>query len=307
MYIVRLVLFCADVFNDYLHKNCPYIAGAIALYTLFSVFPLILAIISVAGFFLGNELDRAQLASDIAEVIPVSNELISETIEGIVRTRTITSVFSVLGLLWAATAAFAAIRKGINNAWGITKTRPFLKERIIDLSLVCGAGVLVMMALFTAPTLNAARDLIGTVAPDLRLAGDFFWGMTTGLTMPLFSFATFLILYRYLPNTELQVRQVWPCALAASVCFDLATWGFVWYISKIAVYNAVYGSIGAVLVLLTWVYVSAIIMLFGALVASRYAAVAQNDKSVQALRIVWNGLSRVRLRVVAEPSLAVQV
>ena len=304
MYIVRLVLFCADVFNDYLHKNCPYVAGAIALYTLFSLFPLILAIISIAGFFLGDEIDRAELAMDIAEVMPVSNELISETIEGIVRTRTITSVFSILGLLWAATAAFAAIRKGVNNAWGITRPRPFLKERVIDLSLVCGAGVLVMMFLFTGPVFSAVRDVIGTLAPDFELAGDYIWGLTASLTMPVFSFFTFLVLYRYLPNTRLVMRQVWPCALLASICFDVVTWGFVWYISQIAVYNAVYGSIGAVLVLLTWVYVSAIIMLFGALVTSRYAAAARNDKSGNPFGVVWNGLSRVRLRVVAEPSLA---
>ncbi len=304
MYFVRLVLFCADVFNDYLYKNCPYIAGAIALYTLFSLFPLILAIISIAGFFLGDEIDRAELAMNIAEVIPVSNELISDTIEDIVRARTITSVFSILGLLWAATAAFAAIRKGINNAWGITRTRPFLKERVIDLSLVCGAGVLVMMFLFTGPVFNAVRDLAGSLAPDFELAGNLIWGLTAQLTMPIFSFFTFLVLYRYLPNTRLEMRQVWLCALVASICFDIVTWGFVWYIGQIAVYNAVYGSIGAVLVLLTWVYVSAIIMLFGALVTSRYAAAARNDKNGKAFGIVWNGLSRVRLRVVAEPSLA---
>ncbi len=304
MYFVRLVLFCADVFNDYLHKNCPHIAGAIALYTLFSLFPLILAIISVTGFFLGDELDRADLAMDIAEVIPVSNALISETIEGIVRARTITSVFSILGLLWASTAAFAAIRKGINHAWGITRTRPFLKERVIDLSLVCGAGVLVLMVLFTGPLFNALRDIAGTLAPDYEIAGTYIWGRTATFSMPVFSFLTFLILYRYLPNTRLEMRQVWLCALAASICFDVVTWGFVWYISQIAVYNAVYGSIGAVLVLLTWVYVSAIIMLFGALVTSRYAAAARNDKNGKAFGIVWNGLSRVRLRVVAEPSLA---
>ena len=224
MYIVRLVLFCADVFNDYLHKNCPYVAGAIALYTLFSLFPLILAIISIAGFFLGDEIDRAELAMDIAEVLPVSNELVSDTIEGIVRTRTITSVFSILGLLWAATAAFAAIRKGINNAWGITRPRPFLKERVIDLSLVCGAGVLVMMFLFTGPVFSAARDVIGTLAPDFELAGDYIWRLTASLTMPVFSFFTFLVLYRYLPNTRLKMRQVWPCALAG---FDLLRCGHV--------------------------------------------------------------------------------
>ena len=290
MYFVRLVIFCADVFNDYLHKNCPYVAGAIAFYTLFSMFPLILAIISIAGFFLGSELDRAKLATDIAEVIPVSNEFISSTIEGIVRTKTITGVFSILGLLWAATAAFGAIRKGINNAWGITKARPFLKERLMDIALVCGAGLLVMAVLFTGPMLNGVRDFIEALAPELNLAGDFVWGLTAALTTPVLSFVTFVILYRYIPNAELELSQVWLGALGASIAFDVATWGFVWYIGQVPVYNAIYGSIGAVLVLLTWVYVSAIIMLFGALVTSRYAAAAAHKEKERAgsqISLAW--------------------
>ena len=66
VYFVRFVLFCADVVNDLLSKNCPYVAGAISFYTLFSLFPLVLALISVTGFFLGPSANRHQLAEDIA-------------------------------------------------------------------------------------------------------------------------------------------------------------------------------------------------------------------------------------------------
>ena len=70
---------------------------------------------------------------------------------------------------------------------------------------------------------------------------------------------------------------------------------------NLPVYNVVYGSIGAIMALLTWVYVSAIILLFGALVTSRYASYAAKERDVHGLKLVWAGLSRVRLRVVAAP------
>ncbi len=305
MYFVRFVLFCADAVNDFLDKNCPYIAGAISFYSLFSIFPLFLALISILGFVLGPDAERTELAKDIAEVVPVSTEYIQDTLEGVVRTRAITGAASLLGLLWASSAAFGAIRKGINFAWGIKKTRPFLKERLIDIGLVVGAGLMVMVFLFAGPVLGIFRGLIEAVAPEFNFAGDALWEWVTRGLSPIFAFLAFLTLYRYIPNTETRFRDIWMGALAASLVFDGATLVFLWYTAKIPVYNAVYGPVGAIIALLTWVYVSAIILLFGALVTSRYAAcAASRDEDEQGFKIIWAGLTRVRLRVVAEPSTA---
>ena len=115
----------------------------------------------------------------------------------------------------------------------------------------------------------------------------------------------FLVLYRFLPNTRVRLVDVWPWALLASLAFDVVNVGFVWYVGSFAHYNLVYGSVGAVLALLTWVYLAAIIVLFGALVASRYAAYASGMASEnQSLKVLWTGLSRVRLRVVASTGTA---
>jgi len=112
-------------------------------------------------------------------------------------------------------------------------------------------------------------------------------------------FLTFLVLYRFLPNTDVRLSDVWLGALGASAAFEGAKWGFVWYVTTFPVYNVVYGSVGAIMALLTWVYVSAIILLFGALVTSRYAAYADRVMEDNGLKLLWIGLSRVRLRVVA--------
>ena len=298
MYFVRFILFCVDATNDFLGKNCQYIAGAIAFYTLFSMFPLVLALISVWGFFLGPEVQQSELAERIAEVIPVSTEFISSTMRGVASARVITGTASFLGLLWASSAAFGAVRKGINAAWGITRTRPFISERLIDLGLVAGAGVVILILLVIAPLSGTIQEILEIMSPDTDFDRSFT--LLTRFVSPLLAFGTFLILYRYLPNTSVGFKDVWMGALAAALAFDGAKWGFLLYVETFPVYNVVYGPLGAMMALLTWVYVSAIILLFGALAASRYAKFADNlGGEVQGLRLLWTGLSRVRLRVVA--------
>ena len=299
MYFIRFVLFCTDAVNDFLNKNCPYVAGAIAFYALFSFFPLVLAIISVASYVQASDAEQARLARNIAEVVPVSTEFISETLDGVVRARAITGIAAIFGLLWAASAAFGAIRKGINNAWGIRKTRPFLKERLMDVALVLGAGLLMMSVLFVTPIFAFLREITDALAPEADVATDYFWGLAAQLLTPVLSFLTFVLLYRFLPNTKVELGDVWHVALAASVAFEGAKWGFVWYVKTFPVYNAVYGPVGAIMALLTWVYVSAIILLFGALVSSRYSGYAARVRDERGLKLIWTGLSRVRLRVVA--------
>ena len=303
MAFVRLVLFGSDIFNEFLSKNCPYLASAIAFWTLFSIFPLFLAVISVLGFVLGPQTEEAKLAQDIADVLPVSSEYISQTIQGVVSARAITGIASLFGLLWAATAAFGAIRKGINAAWGIRKTRPFLKERLMDFTLVLGAGVMMFAVLFSAPALGVLQQVTAVVAPTSEIFTNFLWDLLAALLFPITAFLTFLLLYRYLPNTDVRLTEVWPGALLASMAFTGANLGFVWYVKTYPfVYNVVYGSVGAIIALLTWVYVSAIILLLGALVTSRYAAYTASLGSRQySLKILWTGFSRVRLRVI-EPA-----
>jgi membrane protein len=305
----RLVLTCSDAVNDYLGKNCPYMAGAISFYTLFSIIPLLLAVVSALGFLLGDRTHEEQLdlAARISAVLPISSEFISEAVKSVVEAKKITGIASFFGMLWAATAVFGAIRKGVNAAWGIRKPRPFLKERLIDFALVLGAGVLLLAVLFMGPAVGlllkpavgVVREVTLALAPETDGLVVVPWTWVPQLLSPVLSFLTFLVLYRYLPNTEVRLGDVWPWALLASLAFYGTTQGFVWYVKSYSVYNLVYGSVGAVLALLTWVYLSANIVLLGALSTSRYARYVRSIEGAEPnLRTVWTGLSRVRLRVV---------
>ena len=304
MVTVRFVLFCADTVNDFMRKNCPYIAGAIAFYALFAMFPLFLAVITVLGYLAGlrTEAQRLELAQGIADVLPVSSEFVSTQVQGVVNTPAITGIgiASVFGLLWASTAAFGAIRKGINAAWGVKKTRPFLEERLIDIALVLGAGVVLLAVLYSGAAISVSRGVLDALAPESQVLNDSIWRVVSTLFAPVASFAAFVVMYRFLPNTDVRLGDVWLGALLASLAFETVKWGFVKYVTTSLDYNVVYGSVGAVVALLTWVYVSAIIVLFGALITSRYAAYASSieERETYSLKLLWTGFSRVSLRVV---------
>ena len=273
--------------------------GHRVLYALFDIFPLILAIISIWGFLLGPEVNQVELAEKVAEVIPISSGFLGQTARGVASASAeiITGVVSVLGLMWASSATFGAIRKGINIAWGIQKTRPFIEERLIDMALVAGAGILMVTLLFVAPTASSIHKGLSLVFPDIGF--EFLSRLASQAVSPVLSFSTFIVLYRYMPNTEVRFRDVWLGATFACLCFEGAKWGFLHYVSAYSMHNVLYGSVAAVIALLSWVYVSALILLFGALLNSRYASVTKGaDDDVQGIRIMWRGITRVRLRVV---------
>lgn len=299
--VVRFIVFCDDVVRLFLDRNCPHTAGAISFYTLFSMFPLFLAITMGLAYVFGPRTaqEESRLAEQIVTVMPVSQSFVSETIKDVTSARDEIAIASVLGLLWASTSMFAAIRKGINAAWGIKRTRPFLKERLIDFGLVLGAGVLLLLMLLSGTALGILRELAEDISPNSNMFNGILWNLTAQLLSPILTFLNFLAIYRLLPNTQVRVKNIWPWALLAAIAFHGTNLGFVWYVGTFPHYNLIYGSIGAILVLLTWIYLTANIVLFGALLCSRYHTYIDSlDAEHVGWRLVWSGLSRVRLRVI---------
>ena len=273
-------------------------AAAISFYALFSMFPLGLAVISILGFIIGTESSNETLAKEIADVLPISSDLIGSTMEGIISARAITGIASFVGLVWTSSAAFSAVRKGINTAWGVTTPRAFLWERIIDIGLVFAAGLLVLIILFTAPLIEIIRQIFEYTLPQNEIPADMIWGTIADLVSPLLAFISILILYRWLPNTKVKIIHVVPGALLASICFILAQLGFIWYVGKFPVYNILYGAVGAIMALLAWVYISALIILFGAQITSMFHEYSTSSSKKSGILSFWTGFTRVRVKIV---------
>jgi len=263
------VHFIKDVVNEFLTDNCPQLAASISFYLLLSLFPLTLGVISVIGFFTASSETESRVIQAIGGFLPIPGDDITNYIEGVTSSPGTTSVIATIGLLWGGSSVFNAIRKSLNTAWGVRKTRNFLVERAIELGMMIGGGLLLMASFSMTTALSVFPE------NDITFAGISFFNVNVFshallilLTIGL-AFVTFLFLYKFIPNAQVRWGDVWGGALLAAVGFEIIKQVFVWYAT--AHYAWVYGPIGAVIGLLVWTYASALILLFCAKLTSVYS------------------------------------
>jgi membrane protein len=254
------VYFCARTVQEFLTNNSMQMAAAVAFYSFFSLFPLSLLIIVGYDIFRPDSPVRdEQLARVIGTFVPVSQGVIIQTVAGGARNLAVGPI-AFIGLVWASTAVFATLRKGINVTWNIWVPRHFLKERIIDLSLTAGAGVLFMLLLYSTSVIRAFENPTG-------IFGGAAWESVLSLAI---TFGAFSFLFWFMPNCKVRFRDVLFGAFVAAWAFEIAKAIFFYYTLQRADLEQIYGSLSSVMLLLGWLYISAAIVLIGSLVGAVY-------------------------------------
>lgn len=276
--IRKLITLFGVAWVDFSRNNCPYVAAGIAYWTLFSLFPLVLAAISILGFVYSRPDDQSQLVEGLVKLVPVSRDYLVGMVAEVARARGALGILAILGLLWSGTTVFSAARKGINHAWHITQPPYFLLERAIDLMMLLGVAVLALIVVvFTTNLLGLST----VAAPPSWLAGGLLSKVLIEAAGVVVTFGVFILLYRYVPNTRVTWQDVWLGALVGAVAFQGVRIVFTWFVSSFADFNLVYGSLGALMAVLVWAYLSAMAMMAGAQVCYVYSRVfgtrAAND------------------------------
>jgi membrane protein len=190
-------------------------------------------------------------------------------------------IVGTIGLLWSATAVFNVLAHGINRAWHTAQQRNFLHGRLVALAMIASLTGMLMLW-FISTTLFKLLGLL-----EIPLWGEYtvyetFVGQTISRLVPAFLiFLTFLSLYRWIPNTKVRWREAAWGAGVATIGWEISKEGFTWYLtSGLAAYQLVYGSLGAVIALMLWLYLSSVIVLFGAHLS---AAIALHARLKQGL------------------------
>ncbi len=297
-YLARFIAFCASNFNEFLDKNGPYMAAAIAFYALFSIFPLMLALVTVFGFFLGIEDFNLRLVAALESQVPVLKEsggVILEVLNNISTQRVVSSLLAVLGLLWISSGVFGSVRKSVNSIWGIKRTRSFVQERLMDFTLLFGATSILFASLYTTVLLGFVQSNQSFMVLGAQASGPLVSRLLATVVPPVLSFGAFFVIYWWLPNTKIRLRDAAPTALAGALAFEAAKQSFVFYLRNIGGTNDIYGAMGAVIILMAWVYVSAIILLVGAQLTARYTGWVARQEQHRRNRSLSVNLERVRL------------
>jgi membrane protein len=249
----------------------PTHAAAITYSTLFALFPLILALLSILGFFLESQDVQQQLAAFIADYLPPAQALIQENAAQLRELRTVSGLLALVGLLWAAKGVFGALDLALNRIWQVPSLRSLLHRTSLHLGLIFATGGLLLVSFALTTLLEVVG---GTTGPFPRMA-PFGAGLVrvAGLGLPvLLNGAACAGLYRFLPNTRVAWAEVWPGALFAAIAFELAKNLYILYARFFGNFEPLYGSLAAVIGFLVWLYYMVSILLLGAVICRAWTA-----------------------------------
>lgn len=245
----------ADVISDY--------AAQIAYYFVFSLFPMLFFLTALAPYLpIGNAVSEA-----LAKVRPFlpqqAQSIVDERLQVLLtETRPKLLTVGILAAIWSASRGAAAIGTALNHAYEVNERRPYWKVQLAAVGVtVAGAllGVLAIAALIAGSSLGAwLAQRLGIATVYHAVVQWLRWPVTAMVIM--LSAAT---AYYFLPDVDQKFKYITPGSAIATALWMVATWGFGFYVSHFGSYDATYGSIGGVIVLLTWLYISAAIFLLG--------------------------------------------
>jgi membrane protein len=242
----------------------PHWAAAIAYYALFSLFPLLLAGISLASYFVDTGWAIVQITRLLGEVLPQGEEEIVQIVFEVIEARGSVGIISLVGLLWSGTRVFGVITKVLNIAYDVDEFYTFFRRTLIEFVMLLTIGLMVVVALLAGPVL----PLIFTLAErPFRPPGAAVQLLQQALPAVLILLALFLI-YRYVPRRRISKIAALAGTLVAGILFFAARPIFTTYIQNFGNYNLIYGSITAIIVLILWVWLTALILIYGGEVAA---------------------------------------
>jgi membrane protein len=253
---VQLISRTAEGAGDH---DVAYMAAGVAYYAILSIFPLLLGLIAVFGFFLPSVNLQDELLNYVGDNIPGATNILKQNIASIIELRGTMGILSIVVFFWGASAMFRALSLTINHAWDIRRYRPFFIRKARELGMVFGIGILFLLSLGASTIISILRGVLNLPAADLIILD-----VGSRLVAFLLILAVFLLLYKLIPNTRTYWRYIWPGALLAAVFFEIARTLFVFYLNNFANYQLIYGSIASIIILLVWIYYSAFIMILGA-------------------------------------------
>lgn len=252
------------------------LAAAISYYTLFALFPLTLLAVSIFGIVLRDAEVQARVLSGISDFVPLEEGTVDQLLGQAADLGPTVSIVSFFGAVWSAGALSAAIRSAMNVVFEARNKRPLLRAKLIDfvllpviaVPLVGGIVLSTMWRLFE----RELDDRYGLL--DGRLS--WTWDVGAFLIPLLMTFIAFTALYRIAPNRSLPLKYIWPGALLAALAFEALKAGFGIYLEN--VFNeSIYGSLGSVIILLFWIYLSSNILIFGGEVAAEVPHVLHQE------------------------------
>ena len=265
---------------EYYNSNNLTFASSIAYYALLSLFPFVLVVLSVLSRLAlktGSPTDETLLHM-VERALPTNFGFVGTQLGQLARAPVELNVAGTLVTLWASMGVFGAITSAVNHAWGVEQNYSFLKHKLVAFLMMLAAGLLAVIALLLVGAVQMVEanwfTTIRETYPTFNVVTGF---LSRNASTPIFILVVGLIYY-FIPNAKVRLRDVWFGAVLAGVLWSLAFEGFAWYVRDLSRFT-VHGSVAAVVVFLVWIYFSAVILLYGVEVTAAYARLRTHTPS----------------------------
>lgn len=289
--ITYLWRFLTAVYREYMRDDCRLMAAAISFYALLSLVPLLLVGLSTFGYVLGNDRAFDAVYAFLIQLLPqdLAATLLPEEVAGaglrsylkktLVKPAGVAGIVGVVSWMWAGTNCFVVITAALDVAWESGKRRGFIASRLVAVGMMMLVATLALLSFGMTQALKIIREY---PIPWLGIRPEeipFLWQLV-GWAVPLtLSILVFVLCYLILPDRRIGWRPALTGGVVAGMLWELAKQGFAFYVANFVDYNSIYGSLGGLVILVMWVYLSAVMLLLGAEVAS--VSADWSAKSVQ--------------------------
>jgi membrane protein len=264
--------FLRRVIASYAAHNCPRHAAALAYYTLFSLFPLLLLLVYITSYFFPSVESRQSLAVYLQDIFPYGSENLSRIIEQTWQARRSMGYLSAIGLLWGGSSIFSVLETSLSEIWE-TEPRPYWRRRALGVLSVLAVVLVFMASFFIGPFTSIVLDGIPLGNQSVSYAMQL-----TVVTI------VSMLLYQIYPNEDVDWSAAFFGAFSAAITIVLAKFIFQFYtIIVTARSGLLYGSLTWFLTMALWVYLVGVLFLFGAEFAAafqhRQTIIKKNKKS----------------------------
>ncbi len=239
-------------------------AASMAYYAFFSIFPMLLVFIVIGSFFVDRTVAQDHLVNLLQGVIPGVETVIIENINRVLMLRGAVTFIALISLTWSATSVFNILAKNINRAFPQAVVPDFLKGRFMGLLMFIAIGMLLLLSI-ASTTLSGLIPVINIPLDGRALHETFLWQIGAFLVPVFINFLMFWALYFWIPRTKISRKASLIGGLISGLLWELVNNIFTWYLSSgLSRYRLVYGSLGTIVALLFWIYLTAMIALLGA-------------------------------------------
>jgi membrane protein len=272
-----------ETVREWREDSANRLAAALAYYTTFSLAPLLVLIIAIAGLVGGREAAQTQTMAEVQDLLGTEGrEFVQGMIENASQPQTglVATVIGTVTLLFGALGVFGELQNSLNTIWEV-KPKPaknwldglrrFVIKRLLSFTMVLGVGFLLLASLIISAALSALGEYIGTRWP----LADFWLGLINFVISFFVITVLFAMIFKVLPEIKIAWKDVWLGAAVTSALFSLGKFLIGLYLGRSEVGNT-FGAAGSLAILLIWIYYSAQILFFGAeftqVYASRYGS-----------------------------------